>query len=634
MKKTTFDTIGAFFVYLRHKNGGMAGKRIRTLLLSGWAAVCAVSAQAQGVVPDRIMPDTAVNRQQYDNSNRFYRKLEEKAEHSPFFRRLVRALVSEDDRRFSPVSAETALEREVLRFSMFEGRRIDSIRIVRGEIFGGNYSQGDLRTLANDLHTVTGERRIRHSLLFREGEAVSPLLFAQTEQLLRALSYLSEVSIVLRESGEGPGVIVDVITRDAWSIGVSVRSAPHNRRYIDLYDSNFLGGGNRLDIRTYVNYKGRMYGGNMFLYHADNLWGSFFEFDLIGGRGYEEYDYGIRLGKEYLRPSDFIAGGIAEDRRYYEQQILNDTLPLVRSRNFEVWAGKSWAFPAAHGSFYIGARAQDRTFLERPAVLPDSNTHYHSRRLLVFNTGIYRETYYRGNMIYGYGRTENIPYGHRFELTAGRLWSEFGDNWYTAFDAAAGKQTGIGYFSAGAKISTCWNENLEPVQGALKVEFDGFSNLWKMRRSYLRQFLSLRYLHGFGRLRGEGEQLSFWRDDNPRGLRNPWECANTRLVMKNETVLFSPVYFYGFRFVFFGFADLGWIGDHPQPFKNDFYTAVGLGVRLKNERLIFGTIQLSLGMAVNHRGWVDNYRHLRYASQPSLQVPRFRAERPDVFEFR
>ena len=612
----------------------MAGKSIRMLLFSAWVAVCTVCAHGQSVVPDRIVPDTAVNRWQYETSNRFYEKLEEKSQNSRLARRLVRALVSSDDQRFVAESTETTLEKEVAYFRDFTGLTIDSIRIVSGNIFFGRYSRSDLRTLANSLHRVTRENRIRRTLLFKEGETVTPLVFAQTEQLLRESSYLSDASIRLDPSADGRGVIVTVITRDSWSIGANIRSAPHERRYIDLYDSNILGSGNRLDVRTYVSFKGRMYGGNMFLYHAGNLWGSFFELDVVGGQGYEEHDYGIRLDKEYLRSTDFIAGGIVEDHRYYERQSLLDTLPLVRSRNFDAWVGRSWAFPAVNGSFYVGVRGQDLKFRERPVVLPDSNTWYHSRRMLVFNTGIYRETYYRGNMIYGYGQTENIPYGHRFELTAGRLWGEFGDKWYTAFEAAAGRQTHIGYFSAGATISTYWDKASEPVQGALEVKFDGFSNLWKIRHSHLRQFLSLRYLHGFNRLQGEGEQLSFWRDDTPRGLRNPWERANTRLVIKNETVLFSPVYFYGFRFVFFGFADLGWIGDNPKPFKNDFYTAAGLGVRLKNERLIFGTIQLSLGMAVNRRGWVANYRHLRFAGESSLLVPSFRAERPDPFEFR
>lgn len=609
----------------------MGRKGIGTSIFILFAA-CTLRGYAQTVVPDRIVPDTAVIRKQYEESNRFYDKLHEKAEDSRFARRLVRALISEDDQRFTAESVETSLEKEVAYFSEFEGKRIDSIRIYRGNIFNGQYSSGDFRTLANSLHAVTRENKIWRNILFKEGETVSPLVFAQNEQLLRSLSYLTDASILLEENGDG-GVIVNIITRDSWSIGLTVRSVPNSRRYIDIYDSNIFGSGDRLDLRTYVNYKGKMYGGNMLEYHASNLWGSFFQLDMIGGWGYEERHFGIKLDKEYILPSDFIAGGIAEDKKYYEWETLADTMPLNRHRNYDLWAGKSWAFPAVNGSFYMGARFQDLTFYERPEVRPDSNTYYHSRRMLLFNTGIYRETYYRGNMIYGYGRTENVPYGHRFEFTAGRVWGEFGDKWYTAFDAAVGKQTQIGYFRAGATISSYWDEKSKPLQGALELEFDAFSNLWKVRRSYLRQFLTIRYLQGFDRLEGEGEQLTFWRDNSPRGLRNDYRSANSRLVMKNETVLFSPVYFYGFRFVFFGFADLGWIGNDKMPFRNDFYTAFGLGVRLKNERLIFNTIQLSFGVALNKNGWAD-YRHFRYSTQQSLEVPRFRADLPDVFEFR
>ncbi len=37
----------------------------------------------------------------------------------------------------------------------------------------------------------------------------------------------------------------------------------------------------------------------------------------------------------------------------------------------------------------------------------------------------------------------------------------------------------------------------------------------------------------------------------------------------------------------FGFADFGLIGDNGNIFKNNFYATVGLGIRIKNEHLIF-----------------------------------------------
>jgi hypothetical protein len=596
-------------------------------------AVFTAGVDAQTVVPDRIVPDTMVIQRQYEETNRFYDNFREQSEQSRVMRRLYSSLVSEDDRWMESLDQETSLEKEVAYFSAFEGQTIRSVQVYRINVFGAGLAPTDPRALANSLHVLTRENKIWRNILFREGETVSPMIFARNEHLLRSLGYLSEVAILLQENDDGTGVDVNIIVQDSWSIGVAIRSAPLDHRYIDLYDSNILGSGNRLDLRTYVAYKGEIYGGNMLEYRATNLWGSFFQLDAIGGWGYQERELGVTLDKKYILPTDFIAGGTIEDRKFFEWETLADTLPLIHRRNFDVWAGKSWAFPLVLGSFYVGGRYRDVTYFERPAVGPQFNTYYHSGRMLLFNTGVYRETYYRGNMIYGYGRTENIPYGHRFELTAGKHWSEFGEKWYTAFDAAVGLQSRIGYLRGGFSLNSFWDERGKPVQGALELEFDGFSNLWRVGRNYLRQFTNISYTQGYNRFRGEGEQLTFRGDESPRGMSNYHQRAGTRLLMKNETAVFTPIYFYGFRFVFFGFADVGWIGNRAMPFKNDFYSTLGIGVRIKNERLIFKTIQLRLGVALNRHGFID-YRPLRFSSQPSLQVPEFRAERPEVFEFR
>ena len=57
----------------------------------------------------------------------------------------------------------------------------------------------------------------------------------------------------------------------------------------------------------------------------------------------------------------------------------------------------------------------------------------------------------------------------------------------------------------------------------------------------------------------------------------------------------------------FGFADFGLIGDNGNIFKNNFYATVGLGIRIKNEHLIFNTISIRLGVALNKNGFMDSH---------------------------
>jgi hypothetical protein len=591
-----------------------------------------VSVRAQHVISDVIEPDTAVVQRQYEESNRFYDHLKERAEDSRLARRLYRALVSADDRAAAPVKPE--LEREIDYFRQFQGLRIDSIHVSRQNIFSESYRKGDYRRIANSLHGITREKRIRQNLLFHEGQTIDPALMARNEQMLRALDYLSDASLEIVPSEEEGAVDVYVVTRDSWSIGGTIRSVPTNsRRYVDLYDSNILGSGNRLSLRTYVGLKGKMYGGNMLEYQDINLGGSFFDLDALGGWGYDERRLGVTLNKPFILPTDYLAGGTAEYSRFFERQVMADTNLLVGRRNYDLYAGKSWDFPATNSSFYLAARYQDIDWFNRPEVRTDTNTYYHSHRALLFSTGIYRETYYRGNMIFGYGTTENIPYGHKFEFTGGRYLGEFGSRWYGAFTAAVGRQIGRGYLRLEGTVSSFMTDDRRLEHSALGFQLNGFSGLWRLKRSHIRHFLRIHYLTGFDRGSGEGESLTFFGEDTPQGFRFQSKKGTVRLTVSSESVLFTPIYLYGFRFAFFAFGDVGWIGNHHMPFRNDPYASIGIGVRFKNERLIFNTFQIRLGVGFGTHGWVD-YRHVRFSSESRLLIPAFKAERPELYLFR
>ncbi|MCD8186717.1 MAG: hypothetical protein LUD68_09865 [Rikenellaceae bacterium] len=593
-------------------------------------------ARAQNTVSDKIIPDTAVLRNQYEESNRFYRRLEEKAENSRLAKRLYRAMVSPDDRIFdTPEAGETGLEKEITYFKVFDGQRINSIEIIRRNIFLGEYPKNDFRSLANFFHTVIQESYIRRNLLFKEGDRVQPSLMALNEQLLRSQDYLSDAAIVVQESRDGESVHVQVITQDSWSLGVTVRSVSDSRRYLDLYDDNIFGHGNRMDLRTYFRYTGKkLYGGQMLEYTAINLFGAFYELNALVGWGFDERRFGGTLKKPFILPVDYMAGATASDNKYFEPRMDADTSIIVRRRTLDGWAGKSWNLPALRSSYYLIGRYRDVDFRNHPEIRSDSNTMYHSYRELLVSTGIYRESYYRGNMIYAFGRTENIPYGHRFEFTAGRHWGEFQNKWYTAFSSAVGRQIRLGYVRGEATVGTFWDEDWRAQQSFLALKFDGFTDLWRVNNYYVRHFFRWRYTQGWNRLKGEGEFLSLWNDSILQGIRRGGIFGKVRMLFNTETVVFTPLYFYGFRFVFFGFGDFGWIGDHRQPLKNEFYTSFGLGVRLKNERLNFTTIQLRLGFGFSEHGPVGNYRTLRYSSESKFLMPSLKPEPAEVYPFR
>lgn len=160
----------------------------------------------------------------------------------------------------------------------------------------------------------------------------------------------------------------------------------------------------------------------------------------------------------------------------------------------------------------------------------------------------------------------------------------------------------MGGFTLGSYIdlaSGMWRRS------AVDIDLRWFSNLFMVRRSRIRQFLAFNYTQGWNRLQGNDESIRFTHVNGLQALKEHITGTN-RMILNTETVIFTPYQPLGFRIALFGFADFGLLGYSPNIFKNEFYTSFGLGVRLRNERLVFNTIQIRLGLALGKPGLVES----------------------------
>ena len=166
----------------------------------------------------------------------------------------------------------------------------------------------------------------------------------------------------------------------------------------------------------------------------------------------------------------------------------------------------------------------------------------------------------------------------------------------------------------------------------MDVNLRWFSPLFVWKRSHIRQFLSLNYTQGWNRLEGSDEVLRFTAQDGLSLLKEDLVGTN-RMVLNTETVFFTPYQPLGFRIALFGFADFGLLGRDANIFKNNFYTTFGLGVRLRNERLVFSTIQLRLGVALGKGGWAD-CRYFQASNGTRMEQYRYLPSRSEIVRFR
>lgn len=603
---------------------------ILVLLLTTFSPAVALPVGPKVHKPEHFTPDSAgrFNPVRDTNSQRLYDSIRSKTSRRRVPRMLYRMLF------VRPVLDTTAtgqaIDESVL-LEPFAGKTIGEISIDRRPIFDadGNW----LERAANKTHMLTRERVIRRDLLFHTGEQLDPQTIIRNKQLLRSRSYLSDVDIsVVPDPVDTTCVNIAITTRDSWTISVDGGLHSEGRTTVGVYDANIFGTGNLLRINTNFNREDFSYGGNLVEYEIPNVLGTFYTADFAGGRDFYNSTLSLGLRKEFLRPTDYEIGLTYGDIREKRYMIEQDTSLLVKQRDLDVWGGYSHLIPALRSSFYVTGRYNYRRVSERPSVSADYNPILHDQDALLAGVGLYRERFYTANMVYGFGLREYLATGYKAELVSGYVWGEFRDAMYLGISYVTGGFRPVGYLMGGLTLgsyidtgSGMWR------QSAVDVDLRWFSNLFMLRRSRIRQFLSLNYTQGWNRLSGSDESIRFTDGNGLQALKEHVIGTN-RMILNTETVLFSPYHPLGFRIAFFGFADFGLIGYSPNIFKNEFYTSLGIGVRLRNERLVFNTIQIRLGIAFGKHGLVES-EYFRLSNATRLEQWRYRPTRPEIVTF-
>ena len=608
----------------------MVGRLCISLLLL--AALCSLSrAAAAGpgaYSPDRF-PEDSLARVTAERNRRLYDSIRSKTSRHAVPRLLYRWL-------FVRPTPDTTRNGRVLdesrALARYEGKTIGNITIERRQVFDpdGNWFE---RT-GNRVHALTAERVVRRDLLFRPGDRFDPQLVVRNKQLLRSRRYISRVDVDVRpDTLDTTRVDLVIRTRDSWTITVDGDVRSEGRTMLAVVDANILGSGNMLRLNTNFSRKDFSYGGNMVEYEIPNVLGTFYTAEFSAGRDFYNSTLDMKLSKEFLRPTDYEVGARYSDLKFKQYMIEQDTSLLVKERNFDLWGGYSHFLRSAGSSIFFTGHYNYRRFLRRPDGV--SATHHpalHDQDLLLFGAGLYREKFLTANLIYGFGSDEYLATGYKAEVVSGYRWGEFGDEIYVGLNYMTGGFRSVGYIMGGLSLgsyvdcrSGAWNRN------AVDVDLRWFSNLFLLRRSRMRQFLMLNYTQGWNRGSGNDESIRFTRRNGLQAL-DEQVIGTSRAVLNTETVFFTPWQPLGFRIAFFGFADFGSIGYSPNIFRNDFFASLGGGLRIKNERLIFNTIQIRLGVAFGKNGLVGS-QYFRLSNSTRLEQYRYRPSGPQPIGF-
>ena len=574
----------------------------------------------------------------------FYKNLEKTAKQRTITRWLYEMLVKD------PVVAEPMVPTVPLRseslYADSEGKTINNIEFRTigpwaAGIDNPYFNPDGMKRLGSFLHTNTNEIIIRNNLLFGPDDKLDPFILAHNELLLRRLPYIEDARIYVYDDAFDPEMVnVVVVTKDRWSWGFDMDMSDVDRGKVEIYDKNILGMGQELELALKFDAANEEPVGFKTGLNLGNIGRTFLSSGTYYSRAFGNREFNIRAGRYFLFPSMKYAGGIEfTSSRLIEDYIFPDRLFIDQKVNFneyDYWLGRSFQLQGGEvfnrRNIYLTSRFNRNIFYERPDIDENIRYDFHNRDIFLMSLTYTRLGHLKNNYIYGFGPAEDLPLGSRLEAITGYEESEFFSRWYAGFNLSLSNHfEGVAYLQNKISFGGFINGNSFD-QGVLKVETSGFSNLFDLNSYYMRQFFTINFTRGYSRL--DDEFLTISNRQGIRGLRSDALRGSRKLTMQTETMFYSKSNWYGFKYALFTIADLGWVGAGQSDIMDEgFYSGFGLGIRLRNEHLVFPTLQFRIS-------WFPKLpeqasaRWFYISSERSRFFDEFRIRAPEVVPYR
>lgn len=495
------------------------------------------------------------------------------------------------------------------RFEAYAGKTIQKINIkvlppYGASVYDTTYTEVDLgwlRNAANKIHMKSSERTLQRQLTIKPGMVLIPFELVQNEILIRQLDYIDDVTIMVDEDPQNPQeVILTVICRDDFSWGAEVSSNFLNNARVKLINKNFMKLGHIVEYQ--ISYRGtkEQKWGNLLEYKVNSIFGTHFDV-----RGYYQNDYISKqvwgeINRQFLTSRVKWAGGLTISRIFRSDElpdinIEHQQIPF-NYHSQDLWVGRSLLLRSRHRytrNIYFTARFLNTVFNKRPFVSSDTNQFYYNRRN-VFWAFTYRKLkYYKANLIYDFGRTEDVPTGLYSALTFGFEHNEFQNSGYIGYEARYSHFNSHTerFYAADIALGSYVNEG-GFERGLFKLGLHHISNLQALGNWRFRFYNDVNYITGIRRY--PSDYLHF-QDYDILGFDSDTLGGNQKLSTSLSATFFLPYIKKGFRMSLTGFVDVGVLApENKSIFKSETYWGIGAAVTLRNDNIVFKNITLRL----------------------------------------
>jgi len=510
------------------------------------------------------------------------------------------------------------LNNQIKTFQSFSGKRINTI-VIKQQNLATNIDAKDSKLrdiftkMGDALQSNTNKKRIKENLFFKEWDLFDPSVIAYNEKWLRDLSYIQDAKISATITPYDTNQVdLLVITKDLFNYGGEVLINNKNAYSAKINNINFFGTGNSIQLIQNMENERTPKSGWGYDFGLNNILGSFISINAgvnqfgnnIANNILSAKKNYISVQRPILHPNSKWLGGME-----YLETINQNVFPSKWDSIFD----QQLNYNLKHTDFWIGYqltrrnkriklneyrqfiqyRHLENNFKERPIdyiLLLDRN--YLNLKADFFSFTLVRQSVYRTRYLYGLGRYEDLPIGRSLTWTTGKYEIEKDKATYLGFkfeQYKLSKKNNYNHIIANI-ASSYINQSIQDFRFLASLE--QFSKLKYLNNGYgYRQIINISFTQTL-----KNKYNDALRINSIYGipqLNKEQIKGGTRVSANWETVLYNNRPILGFKSAPFVFGNLTYIRTVGDPIlKGDIYSAFGSGIRVRNENLVFGTIEL------------------------------------------
>jgi hypothetical protein len=495
---------------------------------------------------------------------------------------------------------------ESKKWDEYQGLIISDIIIKQPPI--GEFSFVDSALYANKLaeivqffHTYTKPEVIQKNLYIKKGDTINPWNLTDNERYIRNLNFIENARFYPTQvSNDSIELLLVVQDKIAYGIFPVFHSA--NRQSLKIRNSNFLGFGNELglSVTNEKNTKPEVYISDLY-FKISNFNKKFIQAKTAYSRSSSETHLSAEIGRKYLANAYQLAGNI--ELSYNDTDLQDWITPnsdFVESTAYfdaNVWAGyqielnKKKRLSKRPAYIFPAAAIYNRYHIDRPFINLDSNLFLSNQSSFYASLSLLSQDFISTEKLLAQGLKQTLPVGLGLTFTSGYMFSEFYNMPYLGFSSIYAIRTNrLGYLITNLKFGTFIHEQ-RMRQGAFEANINYLGKAIETGRYGFRIFTGLRYTLGISRVTYDSLYLN--NAHGITGLSTDDFKGFQRINAELEFILYTPWRWIGFYFTPYFIAEAGLIGNTGRSvFKNRLISAFGVGIRLRNEFLVFSSIQL------------------------------------------